>query len=1001
MSNKIKRGLDNYRIWKMVFLIQIFTFSNISSQHISAFNFDHLTIEEGLSHNTILSLEQDRNGYIWIGTQNGLNKYDGYTFDLLLSLNNDEDIDGFIGKNISALFEDSNGNLWVGTKRWGINFKPRESNRFVNLSKSEAFFAIWDTEISSFYEDKEGNIWIATIGKGLLKYDPKTKLSASYTSSNSDLKSNTIFEVLEDNDGLIWIASEGPGILSLSPFNGGITQYYGADSENPAIDGYRKSLFLDGDELWIGTEGTGVYRMNIYTKIYKHYKEGIDDVNLNSSIIRDILVLDSSSVYIATDGGGLNILNLDTDKIIKSTNESNNPYSINSNALYCFLKDESDNIWIGTYNGGINILKKDKTWFELYSPQTVAKKILDQRSVLCITEDKQKNIWIGTDGGGINKLEPINDGYNYSSYKVDPQNNNSISGNVVKSIFEDSRGDLWFGTFAKGLNKFDSKTQKIDRIVSGVEGIENFNIWTIDESNNGDLWFGTIGNGLFSLDRNNNFKSYTHNEGLGSIASNNISIIKFDNKNRLWVGTSEDGLSLMESGQEEFVSYSYNRKISNAISNDEIRSIYQDSKDRIWVGTEGGGLNLYNEEKKSFSVITKEDGLIANSIMGIEEDEFGRLWISTFEGISIYDVENKKFRNFDFHTVNNSNQFNQMAICKNANGKMFFGGINGMNAIYPKDVKINTKKKAFKFTKLEILNELIEVDKKYNYRVILKKPIEDADEIHLGYQDKTFTIYFSSFNYTDSQDEKFEYKMEGFDVDWIKSIKGQHSVTYTNLDPGNYIFKIRNENNLSQIAIKIRPPFWESIWFKLVSLISIIIAVLTTVWFIMKRKEEEHKKEMLVAEKEILELQNINLEHDVKVSNSKLLSSTVLMAHKNEILNDVKSSLENVAIESRAEMRPIIRKLNWELKNEDYWDEFNFYINKVDKNFVDRIFMDYPELTQNDVRICSLLRLKLSTKEIASLLNVSVRGVEKGKYRLKKRLELTPEDDLIRFIREF
>jgi len=945
--------------------------------------FDHLTIREGLSHNTVHCLLQDQYGYVWIGTQNGLNKYDGYGFEIYRSGESTDP--GFSGKTITALFEDAKGNLWVGTEKAGINFRESGKDAFTNIKFEE----IERAGVSSFAEDNDGNIWMTTIGAGVLKYEVRTKTSQIFNEQNSNLSSNHSFSVLETGDKEICVAAAGPGLNYLQP-NGQFEHRYSPPQDN--VNGYRKQLYKDNDGFWVATEGTGVFQIKANSQT--RFAPGDGDFPLSSHICRDVIRASDGLVYMATDGDGLNVYDEEKGVVHSYRSILEAPTSLNSNALYSLLEDRTGNIWIGTYNGGVNLIKKNKTWFEFYTAGSVQNNSLQKPSILSIAQTVNGNIWVGTDGGGVNLLNQDNGRVSFSIYMNDPQYPTTIAGNAVKTIFEDSKNRIWLGVFGAGLDRFDPNTGVFKHYSYSSYGSNT--IWGIAERKDGKFWIATLDQGLLIFDsETESFEKFSGGEALDGQP---IMAVFADENDNLWLGTDNNGLFFREEGTG-LNHYKNDPKDSTSISSNEVRAIFQDSKNTIWIGTESGGLNKYLGDQK-FQSITKQDGLIANSVMGITEDHSGLLWISSYEGISQLNTETGEIRNFNFHTGQNSNQFNQMSSLTAQDGKLYFGGINGLNAIAPESVKAANSNSSIVFTDLKIFNKSIRSGKMADGRTILKKPIESAEEINLQYGDNSFSIEFSVLDFKTSTENLFFYKMEGFDLDWQTSGVGMHSASYTNLDPGEFVFKVKNGSEESSIKVNIKPPFWKTIWFRIFMFLLAFVLIIGGFLFVFYRQKEAYNREMMKAESEILQLKNEKLETEVEIKNSKLMFSSVQMAHKKEILTNIKEEMAQTKDDPN-KLRQVLRMLDKELEGEDYWKEFNLYFDKVDKQFIKSIKKQKPKLTQNDLRLCSLIRLNLSTKEIASLLNVSVRGVEQSRYRLKKRLNLESGQDLVEYISEF
>ncbi|MEK9601658.1 MAG: triple tyrosine motif-containing protein, partial [Bacteroidota bacterium] len=414
----------------------------------------------------------------------------------------------------------------------------------------------------------------------------------------------------------------------------------------------------------------------------------------------------------------------------------------------------------------------------------------------------------------------------------------------------------------------------------------------------------------------------------------------------------------------------------------------------VWIGTEGGGLNKWLGNGK-FDRINRSDGLIDNHVMGMIEDKNNQLWVSTFRGISCYTKSQGSFSNFSSRVFQNTNQFNQNAISMTANGKLYFGGIYGLHSIQPNQLKttINSTNTQLIFTDFKVFGKSIPVGNQNKDRMILEKPIENCSDIYLNYLDKSFTIHFKAIDFIKPIGD-YLFKLEGFSDDWRNINSGDPSVTYTNLDPGHYVFSVKYNEKISSLKIHIAPPYWQTMWFKSVVLIIGLAFIYFLLLFWVRRREASSKRM-------ILQLQNEKLATEVESKNSKLVFSSAQMAHKNELLIELKQNLIDYEKKPDGNLKSLFRKLDYELKNENYWNEFNLYFNELDHHFLDLITQAHPKLTKNDLRMCSLIRMNLSSKEVASLLNISLRAVEQGRYRLKKRFGISKSIDLVDYIKSF
>lgn len=982
--------------------------------------FDYITIAEGLPHNTVYCMMQDKNGFMWFGTQDGLVRYDGYNCQIFRQ--NETDSIGFQGKSVHCLLLDKSGNLWAGTQTEGINIRYYNNGTFKNLKSNPLFADIAKTWIKSLFEDSKGRIWIGTIGKGVLIFDPQYNTIKRFDSSNSSLKDNYVTKVVEDHNGTIWIGTNGRGIYYYDQQQQNFQHFHSQDPRDKDFDSFRKTFFVDKTgHLWVGTEGSGLYQISIQTLAIKHFTKS---EGLASDMIMGIAEDINGNLLLATDGGGLNIFNPQS-LTVEAVYTQKDKNSINTNALFDILVDKHQNIWISTYNGGINVAKKHKTWFETYTRSGNKAGELSHRSIISLCNLKDSRILIGTDGGGLNMLDKT------KSSIAEIDNNPKGYGNIVKTIFEDSQNRIWLGYFNDGLSLWN-KTKGTFRHFRSKENdplsISGNNVWSIAEGRNRNLYIGVLGGGLSVLNPTTFiFKQYRFNPNSpNSISSDDVITVLADNNDRIWIGTNIDGLNIFDTQSEQFTPIKHESQQPLSLSANDVRCIFQDSKGQIWVGTESAGLNLWLGNGNRFEHFTMQKGLLSNAIMGIQEDEKGYLWISTFKGISRFDTHNKTFLNFDFqrNPAFSANQFNQSAITKDTEGGIYFGGINGLTFIHPADVALSEEKPNVVLTDFKIFNQSVSIGA-INGRTIFTKPLEETSEITLSYYDNVFSLEFAALDFTQPLNNQYAYMMEGFDKYWQKSTSEQRLITYTNLDPGKYTFRIKGTNSNGiwsdekAINIIITPPFWKTWWFKLF----LFLALTAMAWLALRiytarremalsQKVLESERailtltnENLASEQVILQLQNEKLASEVQAKNAELMSKAAQTAHKNEILIEIKDQvdalLEAKETDKGKALRGLKTRLNTEIEGEKNWEQFTLYFDQIHQNFSSELLKKHPTLTPNDLRMCALTRLNMSNKEMAVLLNISVLGVEKSRYRLKKRLNLSVEDDLDNYLREF
>lgn len=947
------------KISKPIYFITIllFFFSGIKAQSL---NVDLFDIKKGLSHNTVYDLAQDHFGYMWIGTQNGLNKYDGYDITLVAEKQQNELSKEFKGKCITAVFLDSKNNLWAGTRMGFVNVKYASINNFVNYNNSNFNEFTKGHEISRFYEDSKGNVWIATVGAGLFKVDTEKDTLFQYTQENSKLTSNDVFDVIEVNKRII-VACVGGNLNELK--EGSFVTTHEMKANSPNLSGYRKRLVDAHGFIWLGTQGTGLYRIDKKSFEFLNYNLDFEQYGFSPTVVKDIIELNDSILYIATDGDGLFTLNTRTNSFQRIERDDFNKTLFNTNALTSLARDNHDNIWIGSYNGGASIIKKTTRVFHLKSPN---KSNSSTTSILAITSIGNDQILIGTDGEGFML-------YNSSNGRFSPLPIlKGVSPRIIKSILPIDENNYLIGTFSEGLFLLDLSKYEISLLHSFL------NIWSIKKGPKNHYWLGCLGEGVVELDEN--FQIVNNN--LNPVSnSGNVMDLEFDREGNLWLGTGNEGLYVFSFKNKKLIHLNDDKEVQGL----EIRSIKRLSDGKMLVGTEGSGIYLFEgfNLRDSWDI---EKGLMTNDAIGFTQIQNQKIWIAGFKGVSHIDFESSSIKNYSLNGIENSNQLNQNALIVNEKGVLFSGGIYGLSRI-----ELNDLNAAPDTTNTLISN--INIDGQ-SFQELFKyiKPIENVKAIELKHNQNSIRLSLFSKNLLESDKRSFEYQLVGVDNKKRILPPGENQIEFTNISPGVYEFKYGFENKLSSLLITIHSPYWKQTWFKLILFLTLVSSVGIGFYIMLARQNERHEQELLVYK-------NKQLEEELETKNSRLMYSAVQNASKNDLLNELKSQL--IVVKSQTEndgIKKVLKVLNRELKNQNYWDSFNTYFNDIDKKFVKEFLKKYGELTQNDQRLVALIRLNLSTNEIASLLNISVRGVEQSKYRLKKKLGLEKEQNLVNYI---
>lgn len=965
--------------------------------------FDALTIKEGLPHNAIFAVAQDPTGMMWLGAQNGLLRYDGYGFKTITQVKNEQG-EEYSMRSVHSLFMDKKGLLWIGTNADGLfcyDIKKGIWERKLDLK----------TRINDIFEDVKGNIWVATMGNGVWLILQNSKGVVSFQSNNSALRNDNVFAFAQSNDGAVWLAAAGQGIYYVDEKDRQVHALHNVASPSEDLNSFRKCLYLSPkQQLWIGTEGNGLYIYDIEKKKFTHYDKK-SNVKIPTNNISAICALPNGQVWLSSDGDGLTIYDTKTQIFRQETYQENTPNKLNTNNLLKFFLDKNENIWIATFNGGVNIWKKNKTRFLDVREWTKQNVNLSNRSVLSICESKNNgSVWIGTDGGGIDIWDKQRAQWRNFRHR---SSNTFPSGNVVKTLLADQKGNIWAGYFGKGLDFYNPNTNDFKHFQKNVatqNALSGENIWTLAEDNLGNIWIGTLDGGVNKLNpTDDTFQRFLRDPNIPTtIAENSIfALLPVDNQ-QVWVGTQNEGLDLFDEKTGVFTHFKHDTKNPQSIAANDIRCIYKDRKNSLWIGTESGGLNLWLGDGK-FKHFTTAQGLLSNAIMGIAEDEQGLLWLSSFQGITRFDSEKELAFNYDFHTKERSNLFNHLAIAKLNDTSLCFGGINGLNVLTKAQDVLNNDNLNVQITDFKVFNQSITP---FDESQILQKSLAETKEIQLNYTQSSLSFDFSALHYTAIEGSKYAYYLQGFEKNWNYTNNNEHHASYNNLPHGSYIFQVKTNkpdgswsDNVTSIRVVVHPPFWKTWWFRTLLTAFIFASLFGLFRLYVRRQQAQFKATMLEQEQEILRLENEKLEQEVTAKSSDLMSKAVQMGHKNEVMQSIKDILKELKNEQNESNLKKIRSLenivNSELQDEDNWQQLNRYFDKVNYDFTARLLKIYPNLTQNDLRLCILTKLHLSTKEMANLLNISVPGIEKGKYRLKKRLNLSVEDDLNEFLRNF
>jgi len=809
---------------------------------------------EGLSQSAVTSIIQDRRGFIWVGTQDGLNRYDGYEF--VVYRNNPEDSTSINDNWIRALYEDREGFIWVGTRDGGINrFDPHTEQFIAYKFQPDNPHSLSSNMVRAIFEDKKGRLWVGTEGGGLNLFDKKSQTFKRYVHLEhhaNSLSHNDVRVILEDRYGTIWVATFGGGLNKFDEATQTFTVYaYKLNDANSLADNRIRTMIEDKfepDILWIGMEGGGLCKFNTRTLTFRHYQhDPKQPKSLSSNNVWAVLQVAPKKFWAGTFQGGLCEFDAVEGTFVAHRPRSDNPQSLSSIDIWTLMQDRSGVIWVGTYDGGLCKMQINRKPFGLQQHNPDDSASLADNRVRAFYEDKQGNIWVGTDGGGISRLNRQTGKfthYNRNRYK-------NLFTDRVRVFYETQDGILWLGSYDEGLASFDMKTDQVIKVYrhqpNDQTSLSNDRIRAIVEDREGMLWIATFDKGLNRFDRKTEiFTRFTEGDGSG-ISSNTILALHVDGEGTLWCGTLTGGLCRYDAQTRKFKVYRYDKNNLNRLSNDRIYGLGELSDGRLWIGTAGGGLCLFDKRTETFERITEADGLPNNVVYGVLEDTHGNLWVSTNKGIAritpIAHAEEKNapkkyiIRNYDMKDGLQHDEFNGSAYLKGRDGMFYFGGINGFNMFYPDSILDNPF----------LPNVVITRFKKFNQPVKLDSAIRAKTLIELRHDESFISFEFAALEFTNPERNQYACKLEGFDQTWIQN-KTQRTINYTNLGAGEYRFRVKaansdgiwNEQDASLVLI-IHPPVWETSWFRLTGG-ALLIGIVT---FVLRRRLKIMEQENL------------------------------------------------------------------------------------------------------------------------------------------------------------
>lgn len=778
--------------------------------------FDHITAPPGLTQNNVTAIAQDRHGFLWFGTQDGLHRFDGYEFKIY---RHDPRNEATLSSSfIRALLVDPEGRLWVGSEP-GLSRYDEAKDQFQRVTGTEAPNAVQsEANVLSLALDQSNTIWIGTTN-GLYYIDEsQSPLQAFEPPAGSRTLSGLSINTLTTADSGLWIGSS-QGLAHLSKAAGLSWPEFLPDADPQSRD--VRAMAFDGQQhLWVGTFGGGIVLVGPDGSTVSRLVHDPDNSqSLSHNRIARILRDQAGAMWIGTFGGGITVYDPVTGGFEWMRNEAADRRSLSHDQVRSLFEDNSGVVWVGTGAGGINKYDRRGEQFAHFRHRTQDPGSLSHNGISALHIDPSGTLWVGTFGGGLNRFDPPG---SFSQFRHDPEEPNSISSDRVFAIEMDREGILWVGTGENGLNRFDPGTGQFEIFTHDPDqpsSLAHNRVRAILEDSQGQLWVGTYGGGLDVLDRESGrFAHHRHNpEDPDSISGDAIRVILEDTRGDIWVGTGAAGLNRFRRDTGSFEQFKHDPTNPGSLSHNRIQSVHEDRLGFIWVGT-AAGLNRLDPASGLVRIYTESDGLPNDVIYSVVSDQSGMLWLSTNRGISRFDPEQVAFENFDDSQGLQANEFNSAAGVSGPDGTLVFGGINGITMFKPQTLERNTFDPPVRLTSFLLFNEPLDPEPD-NPEALLPTPTHLTSELTLDYSHSVFSIEFVALDYSAPERNVYRYRLKGFDDTWIKTDALRRVATFTRLPPGEYEFEVQGTNSYGQwssstaaLSLLVEPPPWRTAW---------------------------------------------------------------------------------------------------------------------------------------------------------------------------------------------